>query len=119
VLESVEDVDIRYFWETIFPRFPASAIDPVLTRLSAFLDNPLVRNIVSQPNLVDFHAILREGKVLLCNLSKGIVGEEAAVLLGSFILARLQLATMARAEIPPEERRLFVILVDEFQTYGG
>jgi hypothetical protein len=119
VLETVEDVDLRYFWEAIFPHFPASAIDPVLTRLSAFLDNPLVRNIVSQPNRIDFHWILREGKVLLCNLSKGVLGEEAAVLLGSFILTRLQLAAMARAEIPPDKRRLFVLIVDEFQTYGG
>jgi hypothetical protein len=119
VLGSVSDPDILDFWNRVFSHFPASAVDPILNRLSHFLDDPIVRNVVCQPNLIDFHEILREGKILICNLSKGILGEEAATLLGSFILSRLQLAAMARAEIPPEERRLFPIIVDEFQNYGG
>ena len=119
VLESISDPDILDFWNRVFSRFPPSAVDPILNRLSHFLDDPVVRNVVCQPNLIDFHEILREGKILVCNLSKGILGEEAATLLGSFILSRLQLAAMARAEIPPHERQLFPIIVDEFQNYGG
>lgn len=119
VLETIHDPDILDFWNRVFPHFPAGAADPILNRLSHFLDDPLVRNIVAQPNRIDFHRVLREGKVLICNLSKGTLGEEPAILLGSFILSRLQLAAMARAEVPTEERLLFPILVDEFQNYGG
>lgn len=92
--------------------FPPSYIDPILNRLSAFLDRPTIRNIVSQPNRIDFH------RILICNLSKGLLGEDAACLLGSFILSKLQLATMARVELAPEERELFLIIVDEFQNYA-
>jgi len=62
---------------------------------------------------------MREGKILICNLSKGLLGEEHSALLGSFILCKLQLATMARAEMPTSERKLFCILVDEFQNYAA
>ena len=117
VLETVDDPDLLWFWQT--RSFPANAIDPILNRLSGFLDRPTIRNIVSQPNRIDFHRVLREGKILVCNLSKGILGEEAATLLGSFILTKLQLATMARAELPPSERKLFLIIVDELQNYAG
>lgn len=118
VLRTVADPDLLWFWRSRAP-FPASVIDPILNRLSAFLDRPTIRNIVAQSNLIDFHRILREGNILICNLSKGILGEEHSSLQGSFILSKLQLATMARAELPPQERRLFVIIVDELQNYAG
>lgn len=117
VLKTVSDPDILWFWRSRAP-FAPSVIDPILNRLSAFLDRPTIRNIVSQNNLIDFHKILQEGKILICNLSKGILGEEHSSLLGSFILSKLQLATMARAQIAPKDRKLFVIAVDEFQNYA-
>ncbi|MCI0437898.1 MAG: ATP-binding protein, partial [Chloroflexi bacterium] len=119
VIKSTEDPDLVEFWQNDFARMPQSAVDPILNRLAQFFEDPLVRNVVTQPNLIDFYQVLNEGKILVCNLSKGIIGEEAATLLGSFILSRLQLATMARAEMLDRERNLFPILVDEFQNYAG
>jgi len=117
VLRTVNDPDLNWFWKS--RNFPSSVIDPILNRLSGFLDRPTIRNIVSQPNLIDFHKILRERKILICNLGKGLLGEDAASLLGSFILSKLQLAAMARAELSPEERTVFPIIVDEFQNYAS
>jgi hypothetical protein len=118
VLKTVADPDLEWFWKS-HASFPTSVIDPVLNRLSAFLDRPTIRNIVSQPNRIDFPEILREGKIFICNLSKGILGEQHSALLGSFILSKLQLTTMARAQVPPPERTLFVVIVDEFHNYAG
>jgi hypothetical protein len=87
----------------------------VLNRFSSFLDRPTIHNIVSQPNRIDFHRIMREGKIFLANLEKGGL-QDAAYALGSFILSRLQLAALARR---PGERKLFPILVDEFYNFAG
>jgi hypothetical protein len=120
VLATVDNPDLAAFWEQNYPRlYRQGAVDPILNKLSRFLDNPLVRDIVSQSNRIDFHQVLREGKVLICNLSKGRLTEEVSILLGSFILSRLQIAALARAHVPPQERRLFVVIVDEFQSYAG
>gem|GEM_PF-2989699 len=120
VLSTVEDPDLKGFWELVFPRLARQgAVDPILNKLSRFVDNPLVRNIIPQPNRIDFHRILREGKVLICNLSKGELTKEVSILLGSFILSRLYIATLARAQVSPQERGLFVVVVDEFQNYAG
>jgi hypothetical protein len=118
VLNSINDPDLKFFWSSR-NQFAASVIDPILARLSAFLDRPTIRNIVSQSNLIDFHQIMRDNKILICNLSKGILGEEHSTLLGSFILSKLQLAAMARAEIPHHERRLFVVAADEIHNWVG
>lgn len=118
MLRSVHDPDLGSFWATR-GQFPASFTDPILNRLSNFLDRPTIRNILSQPNLIDLNQAMNQGKIMVFNLSKGILGEENSQVLGSFILSKLQLAAMARAELPPSERKLFVVALDEVQNQAG
>ena len=58
-----------------------------------------------------------EGRVLLFNLSDGILGEQNAQLLGQLVVAKVQLAAMSRANAAKEERRPFYLYVDEFQSF--
>ena len=60
-----------------------------------------------------------EGKILIVNLSKGLIGEDNAAILGSFIVTKIQLAAMSRSDIPNvEDRRPFYLYVDEFQNFA-
>src|SRR5204863_7115006 len=75
--------------------------------------------IIGQPrSTIDVRRIMDEGKVLLINLSKGRIGDDASALLGSFLVTAIQLAAMSRAELPEEDRRDFYLSVDEFQNYA-
>jgi len=58
-----------------------------------------------------------EGKVLICNLSKGKVGEDASSLLGAMMVTKLQLAALSRADLPEEKRRPFYLYVDEIHSF--
>ena len=58
------------------------------------------------------------GQVLICNLSKGKIGEDGTQLLGSLLVTSLQLAAMGRADTPEEKRRDFFCTVDEFQNFA-
>jgi len=60
-----------------------------------------------------------EGKILLFNLSDGILGESNAQLLGQLVVAKLQVAAMSRADMAKSERRPFYLYIDEFQTFCG
>lgn len=52
-----------------------------------------------------------EGKILVVNLSKGLIGEDNAAILGSFLVTKIQLAAMSRSDIPNvEDRRPFYLL---------
>jgi hypothetical protein len=113
VLATVRDRDLREFWQR--RNLSQTVVDPVLNRLSRFLDRPTIKNIVSQPNKIDFRQILRDKKIFIANLEKGVLQDNAYVL-GSFILSRLQLAALARRA---DERTLFPILVDEFHNFAG
>jgi hypothetical protein len=73
---------------------------------------------LSQPkSTIDFEQIL-DGKILICNLAKGLVGEDTSELFGISILAKLQLAAYRRVKLRQENRKPFFIYVDEFQNFA-
>ena len=91
-------------------KFQAEAIAPVLNKVGAFTANPIIRNIIGQPkSTFNIRQIMDEGKILVVNLSKGLIGEDNAGILGSFIVTKIQLAAMSRSDIPDvkDRRQLF------------
>ena len=57
-------------------------------------------------------------KILIVNLSRGLVGEDNAALLGALLVTKIQLGAMSRADIPASERSPFYLYVDEFQNFA-
>ncbi|MDO5480921.1 MAG: type IV secretory system conjugative DNA transfer family protein, partial [Candidatus Saccharibacteria bacterium] len=63
--------------------------------------------------------IMDEGKILVVNLSKGLIGEDNAGILGAFLVTKVQLAAMGRSDIEDvRDRRPFFLYVDEFQNFA-
>jgi hypothetical protein len=123
VLQHVTDPVVRNFWTIEFAswndKFAAEAVAPVLNKVGAFTANPLVRNIIGQPkSSFNIRQIMDERKILIVNLSRGLVGEDNASLLGALLVTKIQLAAMSRADIPAEERSPFYLYVDEFQNFA-
>ena len=57
------------------------------------------------------------GKILICNLSKGTIGEDASSILGSMLVTSIQLAALHRAKQPEESRKPFYLYVDEMHSF--
>ncbi len=123
VLKYVVDPVVRNFWTIEFAswndKFMTEAIAPILNKVGAFTANPLVRNIIGQPkSSFNIRKIMDERKILIVNLSRGLVGEDNAALLGALLVTKVQMAAMSRADIPGEERTPFYLYVDEFQNFA-
>lgn len=123
VVESVTDPVVGSFWRDEFTRyhnrFQVEAISPIQNKVGQFLTSPLIRNIVGQTkSTIDMREVLDEGKILIMNLSKGLVGEDNSNLLGALMITKLQLAAMGRVDMPIEERNDFYLYVDEFQNFA-
>lgn len=118
------DTVVLQFWNVEFnswtEKFQAEAIAPVLNKVGAFTANPVIRNIIGQPkSTFNIREIMDSGKILIVNLSKGLIGEDNAGILGSFFVTKIQLAAMSRSDIPNiEDRRPFYLYVDEFQNFA-
>ena len=86
-------------------------------KLRAVLGRRAIRNVVGQSGGLVIADLLAERKVLVVSLAKGLVGEDAAALLGSLVLTCLWQAIQGRAGLPPSERPRTYIYLDEFQDY--
>lgn len=119
-----KDTVVLNFWNVEFAswndKFVAEAISPVLNKVGAFTANPIIRNIIGQPkSTFDIRKIMDDGKILIVNLSKGLIGEDNAAILGAFLVTKIQLAAMSRSNIERiEDRRPFYLYVDEFQNFA-
>jgi hypothetical protein len=117
----VSDPVVKMFWEREFagwkPQYQADALPAIQNKIGQFLSQPILRGIVGQSrSRLDLRSIMDEGQILIVNLSKGKIGEDASNLLGSLLVSGIQLAAMSRADIPESERRDFFLYVDEFQN---
>jgi len=118
-LPTVQDADLRFYWEKGFTQLSGNkSIGPVLTRLETFLSPKPLRYLVAQKsNRLDFARMLDEGKIFLAKLSEGAIGKENAHLLGSLLMAKLQQTAMARQRMAAGVRKDFWIYLDEFQNF--
>lgn len=116
-----DPVALGPFWawyEALSDAERAAAIGPVMNKLRAFLLRRRVRNVIGQADAaLDLEAAIATNKVVLVSLSKGLLGEEAAQLVGSLVVAKLWQAVQARAGAQQGDRPPVFAYVDEMQDY--
>lgn len=124
IIDNCKDPVVRSYWineyEQYQERFRTEAIAPIQNKVGQFLSTHLIRNIVGQPkSTLNIEQIMNEGKILLVNVSKGLIGEDNSALLGAMLITKIQLAAMERVRIEKEsDRRDFLLYVDEFQNFA-
>src|SRR4029078_1120686 len=104
VISHVTDPVVKTFWVTEFAswndKFAAEAVAPVINKVGAFVANPMIRNIVGQEkSTFNIRELMDNGKILIVNLSRGLVGEDNAAILGALMVIKIQLSAMSRADI--------------------
>ena len=117
VVSNVRHEPVRRFWTKEF-RGHADIISPIENKVGAFLADPLLYRMLTKPERpLSFRQIMDEGSILLVNLAKGKIGEDAAGLLGGLLVTTIGLAAFSRSDLLEHERRDFFLYIDEFQNY--
>jgi len=123
VTKSLPDGSLKRYWKEElgkageFQRVKISG-GPI-SRIERYERSVAARRMLEQPkSTIDFDDILNSGKILICNFSKGRLGEDTSTLFGVTTLAKLQLAAWHRDEIEEGERAPFYLYVDEFQLFA-
>ncbi|HET9174615.1 MAG TPA: type IV secretion system DNA-binding domain-containing protein [Candidatus Saccharimonadales bacterium] len=122
VVRKLEDKDLKLFWKDELGK--AGSMQKVkmaagiTAKIGRFLFSASARAVLGQEHsTIDFSEVL-DGKILICNFSKGKLGEDTSTLFGTTILAKLQLASLKRAEQKLAVRLPFYLYVDEFQNFA-
>ena len=124
VVARVSDPETLRFWQEEFPGYSkqlrADAIAPILNKAGQVAASPHLRLILGQVDpKFDLAFTMNRQRILIANLAKGTIGEQAANLLGSLLVSHLQLIAMERGALPPQQRVPFFAHVDEFQTFSS
>ena len=112
---------VRRYWLNEYPELDdrlGGELDQPLQNKLSFLAAPALRNIVGQKRS-SFHPrhFMDAGRILIANLSKGLLGDTHTQILGSLIVAGFEQAAMTRGDTPEHLRRDFHLMIDEFQNF--
>jgi hypothetical protein len=122
-MDRVDDSEVRNYWlvemANTEQREKSEILGWITSKFDRFTTNILVRHIIGQSkSSFDLREVMDNKKILLINLSKGLIGEQNAQFLGLVIIPKLLRAALSREDIPESERKDFYLYVDEFQNFA-
>ncbi len=123
VINKITDPVVKNFWKQEYakmaPNQKVEAAGPILNKVWQFLSSTILRNILWQSkNTFSVRWAMDNKKIIIVNLSKWKIWEDASALLWSMMVTKFQMDAMSRADIPEKERVDFYLYVDEFQNFA-
>lgn len=121
-VRNVKNPIVKAWWEKTFAnmwdREKKEIIPYFAAKFSGFITNKMMRNIIGQTkSSFNVAECMQSNKILLLNLSKGLIWDLNSQLLGMIVVSKIQSAAMQRQRIAKEERKDFFLYIDEFQNY--
>lgn len=123
VVNRLEDEDLKIFWKNELGKAGemqrVKMAAGITAKIGRFLFSASARRMLEQDvSTVNFDTAMDEKKIIICNFSKGLLGEDTSMLFGVTILAKLQLAALRRARVTQANRVPYYLYVDEFQNFA-
>lgn len=122
-LPIIEDDMVKRYWTDQIAKtsdfHKSEILGYIVSKFDRFVTNIAMRNIIGQSeSSFNVRQVMDEGKILIVNLSKGMIGEENAQFLGLLLVPKILSAALSREDIQEEQRRPFYLYVDEFQNFA-
>lgn len=120
---TLKNEKLKNFWNQEFLSIPKSKraewVAPILNKVGQVLSIPKIDRILTG-NETKFlpRRFMDEGKIVLCRLAKGELGDDVIQFLGAMLVSMFQLAAMSRVDIKEVHRRPFTLYADEFQNFA-
>jgi hypothetical protein len=123
VVARISDPVLRAQWQnyaSLSPAAQAQHVSSPLTKISELLARPAVRAVLAPPKAtLDIPALLADGRWLFVATSPGTLGEPASKLLAAMLLYCVWAAIEGRAALPPEQRTMVSLYVDELASVAS
>jgi hypothetical protein len=120
MVDNLSNPQVVSYWQDYERKNPRDRdiyLESTLNKVNAFLDEPVIRNIVAQSRTsIDFRSVMDTGKILLVSLSPQF--EEASCLFGAILIGELLMTAFSRTDTAEQNRRQFNLYCDEFQRFA-
>jgi len=114
-------VAIEYFkrFNSLTDRSQVTWVEPVMNKINSFFSDERIMQMFASPrSSFNLREAMDEKKIVLIKLDKGRL-KNSADLLGSLLMAKIQLAAFSRSDVPPNKRTPFYLYIDEFQNFAS
>lgn len=121
-LQKATNPVVVQFWREIASKAGGEAsleniVPYIVSKFDVFTANDYMRPIIGQQHSsFNFREVMDTRKILLVNLSKGLLGEINANLLGMIIVGKILMAALSRVDTPSMDFPDFYLHIDEFQN---
>lgn len=109
------------FWRQYDSKKPdaqAVEIAPVLNKIRQLILRPGLRAVLGQQSpKFDVGDLFTKRRIVIVNLNRGLLGADAAKLLGTLLLGELWSRLLARQALPKERRHIVGIYIDEVHDF--
>lgn len=90
----LDDGPVKKFWTKEFEQysknFRSEAVSPIQNKVGQFVTHPVLSRIIGRAqSSFDMREVMDSGKVLIADLSKGKIGEDASNLLGAVLVRKI------------------------------
>ncbi len=134
-LAMCEEQEVVDFWEKEATKAGGEAslenmVPYITSKLAPFVTNDFLRPMIGQQkSAINFREAMDNNKIILVSLSKGMIGETSAYLVGMVIVGGILMAGMGRSDglkynldgttspTIPSERPPFFVYIDEMQNF--
>lgn len=117
-VKNIVNDDIKRFWQKEFKHYTKGDLLPIYNKVGAFLIYPAIKRLlIDNTNEISFRQIMDARKILLINISKGVLGENVSSILGSLLVNSLSFSAFSRIDTQEENRVPFFLYLDEFQNF--
>jgi len=118
-LSLLDDPVLLYYWHNEFPLVRRNELSPLMLRIDAFMQTRLLRNIFAQARGIDFNALVEGKKLVLFQLSVGLIGLENSKFLAKLLIAKINQIAFARQSLVREQRHPIHLYIDEANHYAN
>ena len=124
VTRVLQDPYLKMFWRNEIGRagsFQKVKMQAgVTSKIGRFIFSTSVKKAFNQvsEDCLDFDALINKKRILICNFSKGLIGEDASQLFSTTVLAKIQLTALEQVRKKEARRKPLYLYVDEFQHFA-
>lgn len=134
-LAMCNEPEVVEFWEKEATKAGGEAslenmVPYITSKLAPFITNDFIKPMIGQQkSVINFREAMDNKKIILVSLSKGLIGEQSAYLVGMVIVGGLLMAGMGRSDglkynldgtttqIDSQDRPPFFVYIDEMQNF--
>ncbi|WP_430408785.1 type IV secretory system conjugative DNA transfer family protein [Kordia sp.] len=118
-LQSLDDQILLYYWNNEFPLVRRNDLSPLLLRIDIFMQTRLLRNIFCQTRGINFRELVEERKLVLIQLSVGLIGLQNSIFLAHLIISKINQIAFSRQSFAQHERFPIHLYIDESHNYAN